>query len=191
MNEEYDAISEDLDPELALLMEEVAEILDETDDRESRVDSGKDSAPSRRSMKEDSGSKRRRMVSVRLATLIAALAVMGTAVALTQNALPFELLELWNTQYQTTDFSITTFDTKPQGRNKLTIDITLANNDVSTHHANVTVYILNTTGDELANQTAATGAVAGGGTWSNSFVFNLANVVNDYENSLVVVDQSS
>lgn len=132
-----------------------------------------------------------RKISLRLATLLIVLAVAGTAFALTQNALPTEMLELWNTQYQSTDFSITTFDTNLQGNNKLTIGLTLTNNDVSAHYANVTVILLNATGDEILNQTQATGSVAGGGTWSYSFVFNQANIVNDYENSMVVVDQSS
>ncbi len=190
MMEELETTFDQLDHEFDQLMEEVAEHRNESAEEDaparSRVDAETPPPSDGRN-----GSKRKRTISVRLASVLVVLAVTGTAVALTQNALPAELLELWNTQYQSTDFSLTTFDTRPQSANRIVIDITLTNNDVSTHYANVTVYVLNATGDEILNQTAATGAVAGGGTWVNSFSFNQAGIVNDYEDSLVVVDQSS
>ena len=136
--------------------------------------------------------RRKRMVSLRVAVLLAVLAVAGTAFALPQTTLTTEFLEIFNTQYAATDFSMASFDTKPQGNNKLTIDLTLDNNDaVNPHFANVTVNLINATGDEFLNLTLATGIVAASGSIALKFVFNQANVVVDYQNSQILVVQSS
>lgn len=134
---------------------------------------------------------RKRMVSLRFAVLLTVLAVAGTALALNNTLLPIELLETFSTQYAATDFSITTFDTRPAGNNRLTIDVTLQNNGAAPHFANVTVYLLNASGVDFLNATQATGAVAPAGSVGLSFVFTQANVVPTYENAMVVVDQSS
>lgn len=191
MLEQFDTTFEELDQEFAQLMEEVTEHPGRVAEADVPVPSREDDTTSPSPRADGRRQKRKRTISVRLASVLLVLAVAGTAVALTQTTLPAELLDLWNTQYQPTDFTLTAFDTKPQGANKLTIDITLTNTDVAPHYANVTLYLLNSTGDEILNQTVATGAVAAAGTWINSFVFNQAGIVNDYEGSLVVVDQSS
>ncbi len=132
------------------------------------------------------------MVSVRVAVLLSVLAVAGTAFALTQTTLTTEFLEIFTTQYANTDFSIASFDTKPQGNNKLTIDITFDNSDaVNPHFANVTVNLINATGDEFLNLTLATGSVAASGSVALSFVFNQAYVVPNYQDSQILVAQSS
>ncbi|MEE9181648.1 MAG: hypothetical protein V3U33_03670 [candidate division NC10 bacterium] len=134
----------------------------------------------------------KRMVSARFAVVLSILVFAGTAFALTQTTLPNEVLEIFNTNYVASDFSIASFTTKPQGGNKLTIDITLDNQDgVSAHQANVTVNLINATADEFLNLTLATGSVAASGSVSLSFVFNQANVVANYQDSQVVIDQSS
>ncbi len=51
--------------------------------------------------------------------------------------------------------------------------------------------LINATGDEFLNLTLATGSVAASGSVSLSFVFNQANVVTDYQDSQIIVDQSS
>lgn len=181
-----------------LLLEDVSIAFSADTELESRVstierrladDTSEKKNPRRR---EPKPSRRKRMVSVRVAVLLSVLAVAGTAFALTQTTLTTEFLEIFTTQYANTDFSIASFDTKPQGNNKLTIDITFDNSDaVNPHFANVTVNLINATGDEFLNLTLATGSVAASGSVALSFVFNQANVVPNYQDSQILVAQSS
>ncbi len=132
-------------------------------------------------------------VSVRLTALLVILAVAGTTLALTQTTLPSELLELWGTQYIATDFTVVTFKTKFSGLNEIKIDIKIKNTDITTaHFANVTVQLLNTTGDLLAEQTQATGSVAPDSEQSlPTFRYTQANLVAEYSNAQIIISQSS
>ncbi len=134
----------------------------------------------------------KRMVSVRLAVLLSVLAVAGTAFALTQTTLTAEQIELFNSQSAVTDFTVSSFTSTPSGDNDLTIEVILDNDDTgSAHFANVTVNIMNSAGDEIANQTLATGSVAASGQVTLTFTFAQANIVPDYDSAQIVVKQSS
>ncbi len=110
---------------------------------------------------------------------------------MTQTTLPAELFELWKTQYQDTEFTISFFRTRIPNPDRVEIRLNLTNLDTSVHYANVTVTLLNATGGEIINQTQATGAVASGGWWDYTFVFNQANVGNEYQDSWIEIAQSS
>ncbi len=135
--------------------------------------------------------RRTTKVSLRLAVLLVSLAIAGTAFALTQTTLTAEQIELFKTQTSTTDFSVSSFTSTPSGDNDLTIDVTLDNDDTNPRQANVTVNIMNPTGDEIANLTLATGSVVASGQVSLQFVFAQANIVPDYDSAQIVVKQSS
>ncbi len=135
---------------------------------------------------------RTKKVSLRLATLLVSLAVAGTAYALTQTTLTAEQIEIFKTQTLGTDFTVSSFTSNPSGTRKIKIELNLTNDDtVNPHQANVTVNILNSAGDEIANGTKATGSVAASGWVFLSFNFNQANLVADYESAQIVVKQSS
>ncbi len=184
--EEPDSLDEELDELLALAQGE--SILAQ----EPRVVPDPTPGPKR-----PKGERRRRArgrttkVSLRLAVLLVSLAIAGTAYALTQTTLTAEQIELFKTQTSVTDFSVSSFTSTPSGDNDLTIDLDLNNDDTVTHQANVTVNILNSTGDEIANLTLATGSVAGSSLVSLQFVFAQANIVPDYDSAQIVVKQSS
>ena len=56
--------------------------------------------------------------------------------------------------------------------------------------ANVTVQLLNSTGDVLVEQTASTGDVSAGGTWSYTFRFHQTNLVANVNEPFVVIKQT-
>lgn len=132
-----------------------------------------------------------RTISLRLAALLMILAVAGTAFAVTQTSLSTEFFELWQSQSQATDFTVTDFTFTPSGDNNVTIDLTLHNDDTIAHFANVTVQLLNSTGDVILEATQATGSVAGGADLPMTFNFSQTGLVADYEKSQIVVVQSS
>ena len=136
--------------------------------------------------------RRTTRVSLRLAVLLVSLAVAGTAYALTQTTLTAEQIELWKSQTLGTDFTVSSFVSSPSGDNDLKIELKLDNDDtVNAHQANVTVNIMNSTGDEIANLTLATGSVPASGQVSLTFDFNQANLVAEYESAQIIVKQSS
>ncbi len=156
-----------------------------------------DPTPGPKKQKRKAGKRRRARrrttkVSLRLAVLLVSLAVAGTAFALTQTTLTAEQIELFKTQTSVTDFSVSSFTSTPSGDNDLTIDLNLDNDDAGgAHQANVTVNIMDSTGDEIANLTLATGSVAASSLVSLQFVFAQANIVPDYDSAQIVVKQSS
>lgn len=121
--------------------------------------------------------------------LLAALA--GTAVALTFSSLDLEKMELFGSDSADTDFSTTSFDVKLKGQDKMEVDLTIENMGSSTHHANVTVQVRNTTDAVLAESTKSTGAVASGDTYSDKWKFDQTDLANDYDDVFFWIDQSS
>ncbi len=187
LDEALDIIGTELaDP----LLEEILSAPEEARTSEGQPTPRKKPSKSRRRKRLKEG-KERTKITVRFAALLLVLSVAGTALALTQTTLTTELIEIFTTSYGTTDFSITDFNTKPQGNNKITIDVTVKNNGGAAHYANVTVNLINATGDEFLNLTQATGSVAASGSITLSFIFTQANVVPDYQDSQIIIDQSS
>ncbi len=185
--EEIDSLGEELDELLAaeqgesILAQEPTVVPDPT------PGSKRPKAESRRTAR-----GRTTRVSLRLAVLLVSLAIAGTAYALTQTTLTAEQLEIFNSQSTVTDFTVSSFVSSPSGDNDLTIDVDLDNADAGgAHQANVTLNIMNSTGDEIANLTLATGSVAASGQVSLQFVFAQANIVTDYDSAQIVVKQSS
>ncbi len=191
--EDFEEVMGSVDKALVTLDTDlITSLLDELLSVSEQAEASESRPPKRKWTERLKAMRGKRTIGVRLAVLLVVVAVAGTALALTQTTLTTELIEIFTTQYGTTDFSVASFDTKPQGNNKLTIDITLDNNDgANPHYANVTMNLINATGDEFLNSTQATGSVAASGSWSYSFVFNQANVVPDYQDSQIIIDQSS
>ena len=133
-----------------------------------------------------------RRTSLLLATLLVTVSVAGTAFALTQTTLLENLIELFRSQPQPTNFTVAILESTPEGDDQLTIDITVQNSDaLDTHFANVTVNLLNATGAVIDSQTQATGAVAPSGTVVLKYVFLQANIVSNYQSAQIIVRESS
>ncbi len=136
-----------------------------------------------------------RAISLKLAALLAGLAVAGTASALTINALTNETFTVFEYTNDGSDFSVTAFNTTINGEDEVVIGVTVKNNDgASAHFANVTVKLLDAAGDladPAASITQATGSVAASGTSADDWTFSITGIVAAYTDVIIIVDQSS
>jgi uncharacterized lipoprotein YmbA len=106
-------------------------------------------------------------------------------------SLPTQRVGLWSGQVAGTDFTITEFDVKYKGPNKIVVTVTVKNEGTSTHSAEVTVQLLDSQGNVILEETKATGDVAAGGTWIGEYAFVKTNLVSEYDRPFVVIEQLS
>ena len=91
-------------------------------------------------------------------------------------------------QIQSSEFMITSEQTSFHGPNKIVVKLTLSNTDsTNPHSADVTVFLLNSSGNKLMNVTYQTGVVAASGTVSNMTVFDESNIVLSYTSTFIQV----
>lgn len=118
-------------------------------------------------------------------------AVAGTATALSFSSLDVQAFELFGSDSSDTDLSITSFEVKVKGEDKVSVDLSAKNQDTTTHRANVTVQVRDSTDAILAEETKATGALAGGGTFSDKWKFDQTDLAVEYDDVFLWIDQSS
>jgi hypothetical protein len=102
-----------------------------------------------------------------------------------------ERIGLWQGVVESPHFVVTEISTTIKGLNRIDIKVVLKNMDTDTHRANVTVQLLDSNGDVIAEQWVLTGDVAGGAEWSYVFVFKEKNIVKRYVSTLVIVKELS
>lgn len=118
---------------------------------------------------------------------------VGVVGGITMSTLGTEKAELFSSDTAATDFSINSYDTQVQGRDKVSVDATLKNTDSSqSHSADVTVELINaTTGNVVANATKSIGSVASGDTVSLSYSFTQTDLAEQYDETVITVDQTA
>lgn len=129
-------------------------------------------------------------------TVVVGLAVVsgiaGTAAALTLSSLETQNITLFGSQTQDSKFNIKSYDTKVKGKQKVDVDLTVHNTDTSnTHRANVTVQLLNATDAVLTEKTKDTGDVAADTSLDMTFSYEQADLPENYDETFIVVDDSS
>jgi hypothetical protein len=134
-------------------------------------------------------SKRRIIATVFIVGLV--IGTAGVATALTQTSLNTQQLSLFDSQTADSDFSITSYDTTITGEDSVTVDLTLNNTDSAAHEADVTVQLVDSTGTVLVEETQVTGSVAGGASTSTTYTFSQTGLAANYEETFIVVDQTS
>jgi hypothetical protein len=133
-----------------------------------------------------------RSVPLWLALVLAlALALpVSVAVALTINPIT-ERLSLWQSFFADTSFTLQSFSLSPRGPNRVDVQLALRNTDASSaHSADVTVQLLDASGEVIAEQTASTGSVAPNGTWTRTFTFTGTNIASQTYSVLIIVKQT-
>ncbi len=95
--------------------------------------------------------------------LFLALVCVGVA-AITLNELSAIKMSVYNQQFQSADFTITNVNMNLRGRTQIRLRLTLQNNDAQTHSANVTVQLMDSSGEVIAEAWQLTGNVNGGNT---------------------------
>jgi hypothetical protein len=114
--------------------------------------------------------------------------VVGSALALTI-VTSVERIGLWQGFVASPHFTVTELSTTIRGLNRVDARVTLRNTDANTHSANVTVQLLDTNGDVVAEQWVLTGDVAGNSDWSYVFTFKEKGIAKSYDSVLVIVKQ--
>jgi len=131
--------------------------------------------------------RRFKILSIILGVLIGL--SVGTAVGLTIVTLPTEYITLYQGNYASSHFRITSFTTHSSNDHQLTIQIKLENTDTDEHSANITIYLYNEDGELLASQTKNTGDVDGGHQKTLVFHFNID--VEDYDHPFIEIHDTS
>jgi hypothetical protein len=124
-----------------------------------------------------------------LALALAVALPVSVAVGLTINSIT-ERLGLWQSTFEDTSFTIQSFRLNPRGPNRVEVPITLRNTDTAAHTAEVTVQLLDASGNVIADQTQSTGSVAANGTWSYTFIFTGAGITSQVHSVMIIVRQT-
>jgi len=120
--------------------------------------------------------------------LLLLICVVGSALALTI-VTSVERIGLWQRFVASPHFTVTELSTTIKGLNRVDVKVALRNTDTATHSANVTVQLLDTNGDVVAEAFQLTGDVAGNSDWSYVFTFKEKSIAKSYDSVLVIVKQ--
>jgi hypothetical protein len=136
----------------------------------------------------DLGSRRVPLIGV-IAILL--LSTIITVSALTIYSSTIEKINIWGGQIQDTDFTLDSTSSKVKGQNKVEVTIEVTNSDsVDPHEADVTVQLLDSSGDLLIEETKSTGSVAASATWTSMYILILTDLVSLYDAPYVIVYQT-
>jgi hypothetical protein len=124
-----------------------------------------------------------------LALALAVALPVSVAVGLTINSIT-ERLGLWQSTFEDTSFTIQSFRLNPRGPNRVEVPLTLRNTDTAAHTAEVTVQLLDASGNVIAEQTQSTGSVAANGTWSHTFIFTGTGITSQVHSVMIIVRQT-
>ena len=123
--------------------------------------------------------------------LVISVLVLGTVTALTITSLTAERINLFGGSVQDTDFTVTNLETQFKGKNIILIDIILTNTDVTNGHSgNLTVQLLDVSGDLLIEHSVLTGVVAPSGTYLYNNDFVLSGLVAGYDSTQIIIKQN-
>ena len=120
--------------------------------------------------------------------LLLLMCVVGSALALTI-VTSVERIGLWQKTVAPPHFTVTEISTTIRGLNRVDVKVTIKNIDTNTRSANVTVQLLDTDGDAVAEQWVLAKDIAGGAEQSYTFIFKIKNIVKSYESVLVIVKE--
>jgi hypothetical protein len=121
----------------------------------------------------------------------------ATVGAITIYLSTFERINLFAGVYQNTDFTILSQDTSFKGKNGVTIKLTLKNIDSAIHSADVTVQLLDSSGDIITigsvemSDMLQTGSVAGLGTVVLTYNFRETGLVALFDSQFIIIKQVS
>jgi hypothetical protein len=124
-----------------------------------------------------------------LALALAVALPVSIAVALTITPIT-ERLGLWQSSFADTSFAVQSFRLNPKGANRVEVPLTLRNTDTAAHTADVTVQLLDASGNVIAEQTQSTGSVAANGTWSYTFIFTGSGITSQVQSVMIIVSQT-
>ncbi len=139
------------------------------------------------------GFHRRSLVLIAAVTVISAMAGTATALTVDTATLETEVVSLFSGQTQQSELTVKAYETKFKGKKKIDVSVTLHNPSSSTsaHEGNVTVQLLDANDAVIAEATKATDSLDPGTDQDLSYSFSQANLVEQYDETFIVIDQSS
>jgi len=122
--------------------------------------------------------------------ILIVVAVSFIAVAITITELPEEHISLWSGTTAQSNFTIEDQIVQFHGPNKVVIKLTLLNTNTAASIAEVTVFIEDSSGNNIINETESTGLVSGGSTVQLNFDFNYQGITSEYASDFIeIIDQ--
>lgn len=113
---------------------------------------------------------------------------LGTAVALTVYV-RVERISVWNVVIEGTNIKVDSVETFIKGLHRVDVKVTVKNVDAVPHTAVVYVQLVDDSGEVILEQNASTGSLAGGSTWSNTFVFKQKDLVTIFNSTVIVIKE--
>ena len=130
----------------------------------------------------------KKSVPIWLTIVIIVVLLMTSVAGMQIYALTIEHVSLFGGQIQSSEFTIVSEQTSFHGPNKIVVKLILSNTDpTNAHSANVTVFLLNSAGNTLYNESYLTGIVPASGTVSNTTTFTETNVTKLYASTFVQI----
>ena len=123
-----------------------------------------------------------------LLVLLILASVLGTAVALTVYV-RVERISVWNVVVEGTNIKVDSVETFIKGLHRIDVKVTVKNVDTSPHTAVVYVQLVDDSGEVILEQNVSTNSLAGGSTWSNTFVFKQKNLVTIFNSTVIVIKE--
>jgi hypothetical protein len=139
-----------------------------------------------RNMNEGMRIKLRKTVPLWVVILII-VSLSSVVVAVDINVLPIEHISLWSGTTASSNFTIQDQIVHFHGPNKVVIKLTLLNTNTAASIANVTVFIENSSGNNIMNVTNSTGSVIGGSTVNMNFDFNSTGITAEYATDFIEI----
>lgn len=112
------------------------------------------------------------------------------AVAVSINVLPISHISIYTGQTQSSVFTIYSQAIKFHGPDKMTINLVLANTAASTAYANATIYLEDSSGNNIMNLTEPTGPVSASSTVSLAFAFDQSGIASSYSSDFIQITDS-
>ena len=130
----------------------------------------------------------KKSVSIWFTIVIIVVLLMTSVAGMQIYVLTIEHVSLFGGQIQSSEFTIISEKTSFHGLNKIVVKLTLSNMDsTNAHSANVTIFLLNSAGNALYNESYLTGIVPASGTVSNTTVFFETDITTAYSSTFVQV----
>ena len=130
----------------------------------------------------------KKSVSIWFTIVIIVVLLMTSVAGMQIYVLTIEHVSLFGGQIQSSEFTIISEKTSFHGPNKIVVKLTLSNMDsTNAHSANVTIFLLNSAGNALYNESYLTGIVPASGTVSNTTVFFETDITTAYSSTFVQV----
>ena len=125
------------------------------------------------------------------------ISLLSYTIAMSGYQAPQVTIEYWVSQEQDSVFTITELVTRPHGENKVKTEILLLNTDVDPHQVNVTILLLNSTGDIIILGGVPqvyweeTAVIAGGDDTNIKYKFEADALLSAYDSSLVILEDTA